>query len=159
MRRDIPDFAVADGHPLVAFETLGKLFAEHPASSRRAKQLPSSRVRRPRGCLPKNDQPDPTLSLLSKSRDVSPRADEMAAPPREGSLAGGVVGNVAANDPVGAKRARSSVAATRDDQRHCSRATPPVGARCAIVICGSVRGGGGEEPRVAPSGSRLAWYE
>lgn len=37
------------------------------------------------------------------SSDVSRRADEMAALLREGNLAGGVVGNVAANDPVGAE--------------------------------------------------------
>lgn len=57
LRGDIPDFAVADGHPLVTFETLGKFFAEHPPSSRRGKQLASSRVRRARGCLPKTIKP------------------------------------------------------------------------------------------------------
>jgi muconolactone delta-isomerase len=29
---DIADFAVVETHPLVSFETLGKFFAEHPAS-------------------------------------------------------------------------------------------------------------------------------
>jgi muconolactone delta-isomerase len=29
---DIADFAVVETHPLVAFETLGKFFAEHPVS-------------------------------------------------------------------------------------------------------------------------------
>jgi hypothetical protein len=28
---DIADFAVAETHPLVSFETLGKFFAEHPS--------------------------------------------------------------------------------------------------------------------------------
>ena len=29
---DLADFAVVETHPLVAFETLGKFFAEHPVS-------------------------------------------------------------------------------------------------------------------------------
>jgi muconolactone delta-isomerase len=29
---DLADFAVVETHPLVSFETLGKFFAEHPAS-------------------------------------------------------------------------------------------------------------------------------
>ncbi len=29
---DLADFAVVDTHPVVSFETLGRFFAEHPAS-------------------------------------------------------------------------------------------------------------------------------